>query len=304
MKPFVLNIYKPKGMGSFDVVRHFKRILGKEFGKIGHFGTLDPFAEGLLMLGLARGAKLNDYVHNLMPKTYLAKGILGQFTETGDLTVDKIQVDDSPYLKEVIATFSKDFIQEKLREEFIGEYWQAPHKYSAAKFQGKKLHQWAREGVDIKKDKKRREIYDLEVVSYNFPELWIRYTVSSGTYIRTLFSEAAQLLGTLGVLKDLVREKIGHIDMSTSIKSQDWPTERPWDPIPHALQVDDVLDIPKVTVNDFQANLISNGVVLELEKHDDIKCSGPFCFIYNNENELLSLCGIKDNKLKIEINFS
>ena len=118
---------------------------------LGHFGTLDPFASGILLIGVAGAARLNDYVHDHAPKTYLAVGKLGVETPTGDLTVEVTQVDEGRYLKEEIAHFSKDFIESQLQENFLGQYWQAPHKYSAAKFEGKALHEWAREGVEIKK---------------------------------------------------------------------------------------------------------------------------------------------------------
>src|SRR5690606_24557557 len=100
----------------------------------------------------------------------------------------------------------KSFIEEKLREKFLGDYWQAPHKYSASKFEGKALHEWAREGVEIAKEQVLRHVYDIRVVKYKYPYLSVRVTVSSGTYVRTLFSDFAGYLGTLGALVSLVRE--------------------------------------------------------------------------------------------------
>ncbi len=139
--PLVFNVFKPARVTSYDVVRHFKRHLPQGFGKIGHFGTLDPFASGVLMIGICGAARLNDFIHDFLPKTYLAVGKLGIETPTGDYTSEITQKDESLYLSREIASFSREFIEEKLKEKFIGDYWQAPHKYSASKFMGKNLHE-------------------------------------------------------------------------------------------------------------------------------------------------------------------
>ena len=163
------------------------------------------------MLGVAGAQRLNEYIHECLPKTYLAKGILGQSTPTGDLTVEPDHIDDSGPFKTVIPKLTLEDIQDKLGEKYIGEYWQAPHAFSAAKHKGKSLHKWAREGVEIIKEKKLRHIYTLEVVKYDFPHLWVRCSVSSGTYVRTLFSDCAKELGTIGVLESLLRLSLIHI---------------------------------------------------------------------------------------------
>ena len=152
-KPIIINLYKPKDMSSQHVVRLFKRKFPKKT-KIGHFGTLDPFATGVLMIGVNGAQRLNEYIHECLPKTYIATGILGLETATGDLTEEPTQRDDSEYLRTVIKDFSKEFIETHLRKKFLGVYMQAPHKYSAAKHEGKALHEWARAGVEIKKEKK------------------------------------------------------------------------------------------------------------------------------------------------------
>ena len=156
--PLIFNIFKPARVTSYDVVRHFKRNLPDGFGKIGHFGTLDPFASGVLMIGVAGASRLNEFIHEYSPKTYIAVGKLGIETPTGDYTGEIVQRDDSPYLKQEIARLPLAFLQERFEQKFVGDYLQAPHKYSATKFQGKNLHQWAREGVEIKKEPVMRRI--------------------------------------------------------------------------------------------------------------------------------------------------
>jgi len=297
-KPFIINIYKPKDITSYDVIRKWKPILRK-YGKVGHFGTLDPFAEGVLMLGVAGAQKLNDYIHDCFPKTYLAHGILGIETETGDLTVEASQRDLSEYLTENIAKFDKKFIEKSLKEKFIGVYWQAPHKYSAAKFEGKPLHEWARAGVDIKKEKTKREVLSIEVVKYEFPSLWIRYTVSSGTYVRTLFSDCANELGTIGVLENLIREKVGGCTIENALDLN--PVENFT-----ALEIEDVLKFPTIIFNEKESQLYSNGVKLKKERAlsiEDISLKNLY-WVKNNFNVTIGLATIVDGEIKSKINFT
>lgn len=300
-KPVILNVNKPKDISSFDVIRKFKPKL-KQLGKVGHFGTLDPFASGVLMLGIGGAQRLNEYIHECLPKTYLAQGILGIESETGDLTEEISQRDESDYLKNIIGKFDKVFIQNLIEKKFLGEYWQAPHKYSAAKYEGKALHKWAREGVEIKKEKKLREIYEIEVVKYEFPELWIRFTVSSGTYIRTLFSECANELGTIGVLDSLIREKVGGCNLENSLSKCDWENEQL-----NLIDVDTVLNFSSIIFAEKEVKLYQNGVRLK-EDRALSREAGTLGFNYfwvrNEAKDILGLAEIKLGEIVSKINFS
>ena len=296
-RPFIININKPAGITSYDIIRKWKPIL-KGCGKIGHFGTLDPFADGVLMLGVAGAQKLNDYIHEYLPKTYLAKGVLGIETDTGDPDGEIIQKDEAPYLSDVISKFEIPFIQEKLETKFLGEYWQAPHKFSAAKFQGKPLHQWAREGVEIKKEEVRREVLSLEVVKYDFPNLWIRYQVSSGTYIRTLFRDCALELGTIGMLEGLTREEVGGSNLSNAMNSE------PSDGFSH-LEIDEVLRFESLYLDDEKSKLFLNGVQLRSEQLEGLgenHFPKPF-WVRQKSEKIIGLAEINDDKLVSRINF-
>lgn len=295
--PFVINMFKPAGITSYDVIRRSKKEL-KQFGKIGHFGTLDPFAEGVLMLGVDGAQKLNDYIHSFLPKTYLAKGVLGIQTETGDPDGKMIQTDDNPYLQEVVSQFSKDFIEDKIREKFLGKYLQSPHKYSAAKFEGKPLHQWAREGVEIKKEQVQREVYSLEVVQYEFPDLWIRFSVSSGTYIRTLFADCANHLGTIGHLKGLIRESVGSCRLENCLSLEQ--LQQGFDKI----KPQDLLAFGQVELAQKQAKLFANGVQLRSEQCLNLAPGKiPNLFWVYSDQLLLGLTEIVEDKLHLRINF-
>ncbi len=205
----IYNIFKPRGLTSAQVVNRLKRSLGKSIKKIGHFGTLDPFATGVLLVATDSATRLNELVHASFPKTYLAVGKLGIATDSGDYTGEEKSRDDSEFLKTVIAHFDRKFIQESIQDKFLGTYWQAPPAFSATKFQGKKLCDWKRQGVEIKKQPVERFIHEIEVVHFRFPYLSLRVQASSGTYIRTLFEDIAVHLGTVGTLVGLMREQVG-----------------------------------------------------------------------------------------------
>lgn len=302
--PLVFNVFKPARMSSYDVVRHFKRHLPMGFGKIGHFGTLDPFASGVLMIGISGAARLNDYIHEELPKTYLAVGKLGIETPTGDYTSEIIQRDDSLYLKQEIASFSAEFIQEKLREKFLGDYWQAPHKYSAAKFMGRNLHEWAREGVEVKKEAVLRKVHYIEVVKYRFPYLSIRVTVSSGTYVRTLFTDMSQYLGTLGSLIALVREGVGEVKATHALRKKDWPKDKELGVLERAQRVDSILNFSRCILTPEQVLAFRNGAFLKTSEVMGGEEKSELFWMLSQDEELLGLAQkVSDKEMRPKINF-
>jgi tRNA pseudouridine55 synthase len=296
----VFNIYKPKDIDSFKVVKTFKRLAPKNT-RIGHFGTLDPFAEGVLLIGVGAAARLNDYIHSMWPKTYLGLGLLGLETPTGDLTCEISQRDESLYLKQEIASFDVSFIQQQLSDKFVGRYMQSPHQYSAAKFEGKKLHEWARQGIVIKKAQVERFVHSLQVDSYHFPKLAVRYEVSSGTYIRTLFAECANHLGTIGVLEGLVRESVGPFHMRDSISFEQLLEAKDMHDLQNRqIPTEQLLPISKIVLNDFQINLLQNGQVLCSNKHQISQVDGLY-WIGNQEGPALLLAEVAENQLRMKL---
>jgi len=306
--PLVFNVFKPARMSSYDVVRHFKRNLPTGFGKIGHFGTLDPFASGVLMIGIAGAARLNDLIHELMPKTYVAVGKLGIETPTGDYTSEISQTDNSVYLRDTIGNFSKDFIQDRLREKFLGDYMQAPHKYSAAKFMGKNLHEWARQGVEVKKEAVQRHIFDIQVLKYSFPYLSVKVTVSSGTYVRTLFSDMCNDLGTIGSLIALVRTSVGHVSSQGGLMLKDWPKVRSEDGILKGRPVQEVLRLPTINLDEKGTTAFRNGAFLKLSEleFESGDRDSEYFWMQANDSRLLGLAHkfTEGDLIKPKINFA
>ncbi|RLA64960.1 MAG: tRNA pseudouridine(55) synthase TruB [Epsilonproteobacteria bacterium] len=203
--PKVFPIYKPPGPSSFKMVAQVKRVLKGQVSKVGHFGSLDPFAEGLMLIGVSGAAKLNQYIQQTFSKTYEAKGILGIKTSTGDKEGEVLIESENSKVFDLTLEKLKDLLETK----FIGDYLQSPPSFSAAKHLGKPLYKWALEGKKIEKAPVLRKIYSLEILSFNYPYLSFRARVGSGTYIRSLFEDMAEVLGTVGHLDGLIRTEIG-----------------------------------------------------------------------------------------------
>ncbi len=291
--PLVFNVKKPVGVSSFDVVHHFKKNLNFDFGKIGHFGTLDPFAEGVLLVGIQGAQKLNDYVHKLLPKTYKARGVFGGKTNTGDLTSEVILQKD---INEEWKNASRERLESYLGEKFLGEYWQRPHSVSATKFEGKRLYQHALAGRMIQKEKVKREIYSFEVISYEYPYFDFVVSVSSGTYVRSLFEEIAETFDGVGALLTLERLAIGSLGVDTALEKSNWPIKAdstfPLESV--AIPLDQVLLLDSIVLQLLQTKRYLQGQridLLDVEKKNNPQpiCSENYYWIYNEDGTLLGL---------------
>ncbi len=302
--PKIYNLFKPAGWSSTDVVRFVKRSLPKTIGKIGHFGTLDPFASGVLLVGISGATRLNEYVHSEFNKTYIAIGKLGIETPTDDITSEIIQRDNTSYFYESIKSFSLDFIDQQIQDKFIGTYMQSPHKYSAAKFEGKALHQWAREGIEISKEPVKRVIYNIKVIKYAFPYLIFKAEVSSGTYIRTLFKDISNHLGTCGTLVALVRDSIGNINSKDSKHKAFWPMANNFQEKDMFLSPESVLNFPCLNLDEQKLQVIKNGNMIPVDQLQEIdnKINKNF-WIMDYENNVYALGKVESNNIRPIINF-
>ena len=182
----VINVYKEKGYTSHDVVAKLRGILHQK--KIGHTGTLDPDAEGVLPVCLGRGTKLCAMLTDKR-KTYEAVLHLGIETDTQDMTGKRI--------KECAAEVSQEEIRSCV-QSFLGEQMQVPPMYSALKVQGKKLYELAREGIEVERQPRKVVFYEIEIFSIELPRVKFRVTCSKGTYIRTLCHDIVICAGSKG----------------------------------------------------------------------------------------------------------
>lgn len=214
----IILVDKPAGVSSFGVVARVRRELSEKAGmvevrgkdgtirqkrkkvKVGHTGTLDPFATGLLILLVGEGTKrANEFLK--LDKEYVAKVRLGAVSTTGDPEgeITEQEVPEKPN-KEAV---------EKCVEKFVGENWQTVPAFSAVKINGKRAYKLAREGKQVEMPRRKVKIYEIEVLDYKWPDLTIRCKVSSGTYIRALGEDIGKLLGTGAYLTELRRTQVG-----------------------------------------------------------------------------------------------
>lgn len=206
----LLLVDKPLGWTSHDVVAKVRNILKKETGqriKVGHTGTLDPLASGLLVLVVGDYTKRAQELSKL-DKTYEATMKLGETSSTGDEEGDKTQISDKkPSDSEVGAVL----------KSFIGETSQTPPAYSAIKVGGKRAYKLAREGKEAELKQRRVTIYDISKVSYDYPFISFMVSVSSGTYIRSLVSDIGEKLGTGAYLTKLRRTQVGPFKLAGAV---------------------------------------------------------------------------------------
>lgn len=209
----VLNIDKPPGLTSYDVVQKVRKIISVGLptvapprpwrgAKAGHAGTLDPFATGVLLVLIGSATRLMEYV-SLLPKTYQAEITLGATSDTDDLT-GKISKSKIKNPNKIPMTKIKNTLQ-----SFLGPGWQVPPSYSAVKVKGRKAYEAARRGSPLKLPPRPVTIHNIQLIDYNHPILSIKVTCSSGTYIRALARDIGSGLGTGAYVSKLRRTSIG-----------------------------------------------------------------------------------------------
>lgn len=195
----IVNIYKEKGYTSHDVVAVLRKVVGQK--KIGHTGTLDPDATGVLPVCLGRATKVCELLTD-HDKTYEALLLLGKTTDTQDISGEVLEERDPG-----------DLTEEEVRsciESFIGEYDQIPPMYSALKVNGKKLYELAREGKTVERKSRKVQIHGIRILEMNLPHVRMEVDCSKGTYIRTLCHDIGEKLQVGGCMEELERMKVGH----------------------------------------------------------------------------------------------
>lgn len=206
----ILNIYKKKGYTSHDVVAKLRGITGQR--KIGHTGTLDPEAEGVLPVCLGRATKVCDLLTD-RDKTYEAVLFLGIRTDTQDVTGTVTDRGD-------VQGITREMV-EQAAHKYVGEYDQIPPMYSALKVNGKKLYELAREGKTIERKARRVRIDELEILEEALPRVRLRVRCSKGTYIRTLCDDIGADLGCYGCMEALLRTKVGPFALEEACRLED-----------------------------------------------------------------------------------
>jgi tRNA pseudouridine55 synthase len=201
----IINLYKPVGFTSHDAVAKLRGIFGQK--KIGHTGTLDPDAEGVLPICLGKATKVCDLLTD-RSKTYQAVMLLGRVTDTqdssGSILSESDQIPGEKAVREMVASFS-------------GEQMQIPPMYSALKVNGKKLYELAREGKTIERKARKIHIYQIEIDKIELPRVTMSITCSKGTYIRTLCHDIGAKLGCGACMEHLLRSRVGEFELSRTV---------------------------------------------------------------------------------------
>ena len=285
----ILIINKPKQYTSHDVVAKVKKICGE---KVGHTGTLDPMATGVLPLLLGQGTKLSKYLIN-HDKTYIATIQLGKKTDTLD--------SEGSILEERIVDgklLNKENVQ-RILECQIGKQIQTPPIYSAIKVNGKKLYEYARKGVEVEIPKREIEIYNIELLDINEKDKTIEFRVhcSKGTYIRTLCENIAEKLGTIGYMKELNRVQVGQFNLNQAFTVEELEKNKENEKFlnQHLITVQNFFEkYPIIELKEEKLKLFLNGVQLTNNNDDGL-------YQIKVNNVVVGIGTIKNKLLKREI---
>ena len=267
-----LNVYKPKGKTSHDVVAILRRIT--KIKQIGHTGTLDPFAEGVLPICIGKSTRLIEYLND--DKAYIGTVQLGEATTTYDT--------EGEITNESDKIVSVEDIEQALGS-FRGDIEQIPPIYSAIKVNGKKLYEYARKGEEVEIKPRKVCIDRLEVINYNqeTKELELYIGCSKGTYIRSIANDLGVKLGTYGFLKKLTRVKAGKFKLENSVKLEELDsTEKIQE---HLISPLECLDYPTYELNQEELKRISNGNSININ-------SGNGMTLLLSQNEIVAIAEV------------
>ena len=284
----VLNIFKPKGMSSFDAVRVVKKVAGT--GKVGHTGTLDPEATGVLPICIGRATKIIDYIMD-SEKVYEVTLKLGIRTTTYDLEGEVLEEIDPSHLteEEILNSINS----------FKGEYSQIPPMYSALKQNGVRLYELARKGIEVERKGRLVNIYNLEDIKINNPYISMKVTCSKGTYIRSLCYDIGEKLGVFATMTQLNRAKTSVFSQEKSININELTKENIND---YILSMEEALEkYDKIIVNKKYVKLLVNGVrVADGRFTKDKVINNKLYRVYDDENNFIGLGERNDAGFQIE----
>lgn len=284
----ILNIFKPKGMSSFDVVRVVKKVA--KTGKVGHTGTLDPEATGVLPVCIGRATKIIDYIMD-SEKVYEVTFKLGIRTTTYDLEGEILEEKDPSNLK------SEDILS--VVKGFVGEYSQVPPMYSALKKNGVRLYELARQGIEVEREGRLINIYNIEDIKINNPYVSMKVTCSKGTYIRSLCYDIGEKLGVFATMTELNRSKTSVFSQEKSININDLTEENINS---YIVTMEEALSkYEAITVNGKYVKLLVNGVrVADKRFTKDNIINNILYRVYDEDNNFIGLGERNNAGFKIE----
>lgn len=283
----VLNIYKEQNMTSHDVVAIIRKVLKTK--KVGHTGTLDPMATGVLPVCVGQATKIVDFIQ-ADKKTYRAELTLGVTTDTEDawgniLEEKPVQLEDD------------DIID--VMKSFTGDIMQVPPMYSALKVNGKKLYELARAGKTVERQARTRTIYSIDILDINHNKIVFDVVCSKGTYIRTLCKDIGEKLGVGGHMSALERTATGSFTKENSLSIETLKSDT-FDPHQHFIPIDKALTMDiEIHVTDRAKELIMNGVKIDLAHYVKSSLSDQDYVLVYNQNVFFALAQFKEEKLQV-----
>lgn len=284
----ILNVYKNRGMSSFDVVRKIKFLAHEK--KVGHTGTLDPEATGVLPVALGKATKIIDYIMN-SSKAYEVKLVLGKKTTTYDLEGEVTEEKDPSHITEDEAM--------KAVLSFVGEYDQVPPMYSALKKNGVRLYDLARQGIEVEREARRITIYDISDIKIELPYISMTVCCSKGTYIRSLCYDIGEKLNVGATMTMLNRCATSVFTQKNSVNIEDLTEENIED---YLITIEEALgNFPKLTVESSFTKLLINGVnVFDKRLTNEKREQGVLYRVYDSEGLFIGLGRQVDKGFKIE----
>jgi len=288
----IINIYKKKGYTSHDVVAKARGILRER--RIGHTGTLDPDAEGVLPLCIGTATKAVPYLSDV-DKCYEAEVILGITTTTEDATGEPLEYCEVNVTKESI---------EKVVQSFVGSYVQIPPMYSAIKINGVRLYELARQGIVVDRPSRTVTIYSCDIIEWiDEKRFRIRVHCSKGTYIRTLCTDIGKALGCGAHMGYLLRTQVGAFSLDDSITLEE--LEKYKEDLSLHIRTLEVLfdNYKKVKINELGKRLLDNGNALKMKHITEQMDFSPkeLIRVYNDENHFVALYKWNDAKNILEV---
>lgn len=281
----ILNVYKPTGITSFDVVRKIRKISNVK--KVGHAGTLDPEASGVLLVCIGKATKAIDYIMGDF-KIYDTELKLGVTTDTYDR--------EGKILTESEVKVSNDEIMQAINS-FVGEIKQVPPMYSALKVNGKKLYELARAGIEIEREARSITIYSIDIMEVKLPYVKFRVKCSKGTYIRSLCYDIGQRLKCGGMMWNLQRTAIGGFQIEDSINIDNLNVENLNE---HIMPIESIFGSnTRITVEDRFIKFLLNGVVVK-DKALTCKFEANSTYsIYNIDNDFVGIADKSNEGIKL-----
>ena len=282
----ILNIFKPKGISSYQAVKEVRNILG--ISKAGHTGTLDPSASGVLLVCIGQATKIAEYLVG-MKKYYQGEMILGISTDSQDSEGKIIQ------RREVKADIDEKKIKD-IFQKYTGIITQIPPMFSAAHYQGERLYRLARKGIEVKRSPKEIKIYKLNLINFRPKTAIVKFEVicSKGTYIRTLCNDIGNELGCGAHLLNLVRKKVGNFCIEDSLNLEELKKEKTLGKR-YLISIDSALDeLDKITVKSEATKTVLNCGIISSEQIFEIPIG-----LKTKKNNLFKMVDLKGNFLSI-----